>query len=459
MGGSPDEYRGGASHAGERATESGPGATMPSFMRRPRLGPTVTRWLVPGLHVKRWVGLTMLGIACVGLGISYALREFYLHARLPAFTYGLTLQFLPRWVRALLFAAVGLTALSLGLVRLGRSLLSPFVPGGDKTLIERLYDFRRLGKGPRVVAIGGGTGLSTLLRGLKRHTGNITALVTVADDGGSSGRLRDEYQVLPPGDFRQCLTALADVEPLMTELFQYRFTEGSLRGHSFGNLFITAMGAITGDFERALRESGRVLAVRGQIVPSTLQNVTLCAVAGEELLVGESNVPTAQGPIGRVFLVPERPPLNPEAELALVNAEMVIIGPGSLFTSILPNLLVDGMVEALRRSPAIKVYVCNVATQPGETTGFQLHDHLEVLEQHVGMGLFDYVVANSNFGVRLPPSAQAAGVRRVSCDLRAVQARGNSTRYILADVVDPRVSSHHDPDKLARILMTRVWGQ
>ncbi len=428
-------------------------------MRAPRLRPSATRWLVPGLHVKRWLALTIFGVVAVSLGVSYALREFYLHARLPGFTYWLTLQFLPRLIRALLFAVVGLGAVGWGMVKLGQSLVSPFVPGGDKRLVERLYDFRRLGKGPRVVAIGGGTGLSTLLRGMKRHTGNVTALVTVADDGGSSGRLREEYQVLPPGDFRQCLTALADVEPLMSDLFQYRFQEGSLQGHSFGNLFIMAMTAITGDFERALRESGRVLAVRGQIVPTTLHNVTLCAVAGEEVLVGESRVPTARGPIGHVFLVPEHPPLNPEAELAIMNAEMVVIGPGSLFTSILPNLLVEGMVDALRRSPALKVYLCNVATQPGETTDFQLHDHLEVLERHVGVNLFDYVVANSNFGVPLPPAAQEAGVHRVTCDLRAVQARGQQTRFILADVVSTRLSSHHDPDKLARILMKRVWAQ
>ncbi len=428
-------------------------------MRAPRLRPSATRWLVPGLHVKRWLALTIIGVVAVSLGVSYALREFYLHARLPGFTYWVTLQFLPRLVRALLFAVVGVSALVIGVGKLGQSLLSPFVPGGDKRLVERLYDFRRLGKGPRVVAVGGGTGLSTLLRGIKRHTGNVTALVTVADDGGSSGRLREEYQILPPGDFRQCLTALADVEPLMSDLFQYRFQEGSLRGHSFGNLFIMAMTAITGDFERALRESGRVLAVRGQIVPTTLQNVTLCAVAGDEVLVGESRVPTASSPIGHVFLVPEHPPLNPEAELAIMNAEMVVIGPGSLFTSILPNLLVDGMVEALRRSPALKVYVCNVATQPGETTGFQLHDHLDVLERHVGPGLFDYVIANSNLGVPLPPAAQEAGVRRVTCDLRQVQDRGQRTTFILADVVSGRVGSHHDSDKLARILMKRVWAQ
>ncbi len=425
-------------------------------MRTPRLNLGVTRWLVPGLHVKRWLGVTVFAVVAISLGISYALREFYLHARLPAFTYDLTLQFWPRWVRAILFVSVGVLILGLGLYKLTKSLLSPF-PGGDKALVERLYDFRRLRKGPRIVAIGGGTGLSTLLRGIKRHSGNVTALVTVADDGGSSGRLRAEYQVLPPGDFRQCLTALADVEPLMAELFQYRFEEGSLQGHSFGNLFIMAMTAITGDFEHALRESGRVLAVRGQIVPSTLESVTLCALSGEEVLVGESSVPTAKGPINQVFLVPEHPPLNPEAELALLNAEMVVVGPGSLYTSLLPNLLVDGMVETLRRSPALKVYVCNVATQAGETANFTVHDHLEVLDQYVGPGLFDYVVANSNLALPLSPAAVEAGIRRVAFDRRRLAQYGGRPKFVLADLANPRLTTHHDPDKLAQVLMKRVW--
>jgi len=425
-------------------------------MRTPRFKSGVTRWLVPGLHVKRWVGVTIIAIVAISLGISYALRQFYLNARLPAFTYGITLQFWPRWVRAAIFLGVGLLVLGIGVYKLSQSLLISF-PGSDKSLVERLYDFRRLRKGPRIVAIGGGTGLSTLLRGMKQHSGNITALVTVADDGGSSGRLRQEYKVLPPGDFRQCLTALADVEPLMTELFQYRFQEGSLQGHSFGNLFIMAMTAVTGDFEHALRESGRVLAVRGQIVPSTLESVTLCAVSGEEVLVGESNVPTGPGPIGRVFLLPENPQLNPEAQLAIMGAEMVVVGPGSLYTSLLPNLLVEGMVECLRKSPAIKVYVCNVATQPGETAGFTINDHVETLERYVGSGLFDYVVANSNLSLPLSANAAAAGIRRVVFDRQRVTAHGTKPKYVLADLANPKLTTHHDPQKLAEILMRRVW--
>src|SRR5205807_7601916 len=284
-------------------------------------------------------------------------------------------------------------------------------------LVEQLYSFRLLAKGPRVVAIGGGTGLSVLLRGIKKYTGNIVAIVTVADDGGSSGRLRDEYRVLPPGDFRQCLTALAETEPLMTQLFQHRFGgDGSLSGHSFGNLFITAMAEITGDFEHALRESGRVLAVRGQIIPSTLRDVTLCATAGAEVRVGESRVPYGEERIDRVFLDPPDPSVNPEAEAAILDSELIVVGPGSLYTSILPNLLVDGLVEALRASPAVKVYVCNVATQPGETTGFTVSEHLDAIEKHVGGNLFDYVIVNSNYSLPLPQSAVSAGISRVTFD-------------------------------------------
>jgi uncharacterized cofD-like protein len=299
--------------------------------------------------------------------------------------------------------------------------------------------------------------MSAMLRGIKKYTNRISAIVTVADDGGSSGRLRSEYRVLPPGDFRQCLTALAETEPLMTELFKHRWTgEGSLAGHSFGNLFIMAMAEITGNFETALAASGRVLNIRGQILPSTLHDVVLCASAGEEIRVGESRVPKGAAPVDRVFLDPPQPPINPEAEIAILDAELIIVGPGSLYTSILPNLLVDGMVEALRASPAVKVYVCNVATQPGETVGFTVSRHLDVIEEHVGGNVFDYVIVNSNHSHPLPRSAVAEGtITRVLFD-RERSAR-KPVHYILADVVDPGVSTHHEPEKLARVIMKRVW--
>src|SRR5467141_1602452 len=426
------------------------------------MNPRVVRWFTPGLHVKRWLVLLMVGMVLISLGIGYALANVYRSGvRLPAIFYYLTLQFLPRYVRGGLFAALGLSIILFALYKLTQSVLGPFLPGRDRALSEIIYNYRFLQKGPRVVALGGGTGLSTMLRGLKKYTGNLTAIVTVADDGGSSGKLRAEYRILPPGDFRQCITALADVEPLMTTLFQHRFKEGSLNGHSFGNLFIMAMAEITGDFEHAIRESGRVLAVRGQIVPSTLHDVTLIAeMADGETRVGESNIPhpgptgNGQATIKRVFLEPE-PTVNPEAEEAILNAEMIIVGPGSLYTSILPNLVVDGMAEALKASPAVKVFVCNVATQPGETDAFRVSDHLEAIERHLGANIFDFVVVNSNNNFTLPPSAQSAGIKRVVYDPATVNQR--SLHAVLVDVVNPRISTHHDPDKLARAIMKKIW--
>src|ERR1700674_639773 len=431
-----------------------------------RMNPRVVRWFTPGLHVKRWLGLLMVGMVIISLGIGYALRNVYSSGfRFPGITFYLTLQFIPYFARASLFGVLGLSIILFALYKLTQSVLGPFLPGRDRALSEIIYNYRFLQRGPRVVALGGGTGLSTMLRGLKKYTGNLTAIVTVADDGGSSGKLRAEYRILPPGDFRQCITALADVEPLMTTLFQHRFKEGSLNGHSFGNLFIMAMAEITGDFEHAIRESGRVLAVRGQIVPSTLRDVTLIAeMADGQTRVGESSIPHPNGDgdgnlavataIKRVFLQPE-PTINPEAEEAILNAEMIIIGPGSLYTSILPNLVVDGMAEALKASPAIKVFVCNVATQPGETDAFRVSDHLKAIESHLGTNIFDFVVVNSNNNFTLPPSAQAAGIRRVVYDPATVSQR--SIHAVLVDVVDPRISTHHDPDKLARAIMKKIW--
>nr|HID13675.1 YvcK family protein [Anaerolineae bacterium] len=256
-----------------------------------------------------------------------------------------------------------------------------------------------------LIAIGGGHGLSVLLRGLKRYTSNITAIVTVADDGGSSGRLRRELGVLPPGDFRNCIAALADDEALTTQLFQYRFGDDSgLNGHSFGNLFITAMAEVTGSFERAILESGRVLAVRGRVLPSTLRDVTLMAdlrdeASGVSRVSGESRIPEVGGAIERVYLEPDDVPAYPDAVRALLEADLIVAGPGSLYTSVLPNLLVPDVARAVAASRALKVYVCNVATQRGETEGYSVGDHAAALEAHVGKGLFPMVLANDNLDV------------------------------------------------------------
>jgi uncharacterized cofD-like protein len=386
------------------------------------------------------------------LGVGYALKEIYRAATLPHQFYYITLQFFPYWARALIFGVVGVGALIFSYLKLTQSVLGPFLPGNStSSIVEVIHAFRLKGRGPRIVAIGGGTGLSTLLRGLKTYTSNLFAIVTVADDGGSSGRLRDEYRILPPGDFRQCLIALADAEPLMKQLFDHRFKEGSLDGHSFGNLFIMAMADVTGNFEHALRESGKVLAVKGTIVPSTLQDVTLVASINGSTVEGESKIPKQNAPISHVFLKPDGAQVNPEAAQAILNAELVIIGPGSLYTSILPNLLVEGMVEAIKATPALKVYICNLAAQNGETDGYEVDDYLRVIREHVGSNLFDFVLVNSNHA-HIPTGGQSQVI--FSSD---DSTRHPEVRFIPADVVNVRVPSHHDPDKLARIIMRRVW--
>jgi uncharacterized cofD-like protein len=410
------------------------------------------RWLRPGLEVKRWILLLALGILIIDLAVAYFLKDAYQNVALPGWTSYVTLQFLSHAQRGLVFLIFGVAILVFSIINLQRSILGPFLPGGERSMAEVLYSLRTRSRGPRIVAIGGGTGMSSLLRGLKEYTTNLAAIVTVADDGGSSGRLREEYRILPPGDFRQCLVALADAEPLVKQLFNHRFENGSLNGHSFGNLFIMAMSEVTGNFEHALRESGRVLAVRGDIIPSTLHDVTLVASVNGQMVEGESQIPKQNGPISRVFLRPDDAVLNPEAALALLNAEVIVVGPGSLYTSILPNLLVPGMVDTIKQSPALKVFICNVAEQPGETEGYDVSDYLRVLREHTGCDLFDFAVVNSNLS-HLPTGGQA----QVLFDIDVVQGMHPSTRFIAADVVNVRIPSHHDPDKLARLVMKRVW--
>ena len=410
------------------------------------------RWLRPGLEVKRWILLLAVSILILDLAVAYFLKDAYKILTLPGVFYYITLQPQPYWLRGLVFTLFGAALLTFSIVHLQRSVLGPFLPGGDRSVAEVIYSFRTRSRGPRVVAIGGGTGMSTLLRGLKEYTANLAAIVTVADDGGSSGRLREEYRILPPGDFRQCLVALADAEPLVKQLFNHRFENGSLGGHSFGNLFIMAMAEVTGNFEHALRESGRVLAVRGAIIPSTLHDVTLVASVNGSMVEGESKIPMQAGPISRVFLRPDDSELNPEAALAIMNAEVIVVGPGSLYTSILPNLLVPGMVRAIKESPALKVFVCNVASQHGETDDYNVSDYLRVLREHTGEDLYDFAIVNSNLS-HLPTGGQS----QVIFDYQVIQRHSPEIRFIAADVVNVRIPSHHDPSKLARIVMKRVW--
>lgn len=307
----------------------------------------------------------------------------------------------------------------------------------------------------RVVAIGGGTGLSVLLRGLKSLDLDITAVVTVGDDGGSSGRLRRELGLLPPGDFRSCIASLADDEALMTQLLQYRFGDGDLGGHSLGNLLLAAMASVTGSFEQAVLETSRVLNIRGRIMPSTLESVAVCAeVAAEQpgggrarTVRGESKVGAAGAGIRRVWLEPEAPPAYPGAVAALLKADLVVLGPGSLYTSVLPNLLVPGIREALRASAALKVYVCNIAAQAGETDRYSVVEHAAAIEDNAGPGLFQYVLANN----RWPRYDRVSYVMPGECEER-------THALIPADLVDEDRPWRHDSRKLGEVLMEFVGG-
>jgi uncharacterized cofD-like protein len=408
------------------------------------------RWFQPGLGVKRWLFVMVAGTALIGLGLAIVLLDYYRLHPDSSFLYVLSMRALPRWLRAAVLGAAGLCVLLLAVIRLNRSLLAPYISPG-RPLVEAVAEHRRLGRGPRIVAVGGGTGLATLLRGLKHHTTNLTAIVTMADDGGSSGRLRRSLGLPPPGDLRNCLAALSDDEKLLTQLFQYRFRRGEeLEGHAFGNLFIAALAGVTGSFDRGLLEAARVLLVRGRVLPSTLEDIVLTADKTPMMDVqavrieGESRIPGVPGRIRHVYLEPNDPPAYPLAIQALLNADMIVIGPGSLYTSILPNLLVPDIVHAIRASRAFKVYVCNVATQPGETDGYDCPAHVAALESHVGDSLVDLVLANDEPQPDLPTG------------LTAVSAAGNGSGWQAhcADLVDSERPWRHDSEKLAASLIS-----
>jgi uncharacterized cofD-like protein len=412
------------------------------------------RWLVPGLGVKRWFLLILAGTTLIGVGLAILILDVY---RTTPDTWWLpllsaaSLRFLARPLRAVIFGGLGLGLILTGIWGVNRTLLTPYLRPG-RPMVDALSQHRRREKGPRIVVVGGGTGLSTLLRGLKDYTHNITAVVSVADDGGSSGRLRRETGILPPGDIRNCLASLSNDEAMLSQLFQYRFPAGyaDLEGHSFGNLFISALAEITGSFEEAVAESGRVLSVHGRVLPSTLHNVRLLADVSLPHLVsqvrveGESRIPEMPGRVRHVWLEPSTPPAFPDAIRAILSADLIVMGPGSLYTSILPNLLVPDIAQAIRASRGLRIMVCNVATQPGETDGFSCKDHLTAIEDHIGLDLFDVVVVNNRQKGQL--SAGSAWVK-IDPDL--------SERYAayLADLADEERPWRHDSEKLARILI------
>ncbi|MCW5877606.1 MAG: YvcK family protein [Anaerolineales bacterium] len=414
----------------------------------------ILRWLTPGLGVKRWILLIFFGAFLIGIGAAMLILDVYRQTPevwwLQIFDL-FSLRFLDRTLRAVSFALLGFGSMVYGVIKMNRSLMAPYQRPGQ-AMVDTLADHRRRGRGPRIVVIGGGHGLGTLLRGLKAHTYNLTAIVTMADDGGSSGRLRNSLGVLPPGDIRNCLAALSNDETLITQLFQYRFSggESGMEGHSFGNLFISALSEITGSFEEAIAESGRVLSVHGQVLPATLHDVRLVAdmavpLAGMEVRVhGESQIPNMRGSVRRVWLEPNSPPAYPDAINALLNADLIVIGPGSLYTSILPNLLVPDLAAAVKNSSALKIFICNLATQAGETDGYRCGDHVQAIEEHIGKGVFDIVLSNQEQSARLPVGSEWV-----------VAEEGLENHYALykAALADPKKPGHHDAARLAQILM------
>ena len=413
------------------------------------------QWFAPGIGVKRWFLVLLAGITLIGTGLALFLLDMYRSAPntwwLPIISF-ISLRFLTRTWRIIIFVGLGFGLIGLGIWRLNRSLLVPFLRPGQR-LVDQVADFRRRERGPRIVAIGGGHGIATVLRGLKLYTNNLTAVVSVADDGGSSGELRRSMGILPPGDIRNCLAALSDDEALLTQLFQYRFGEDTgLGGHSFGNLFISALSDITGSFEKAIAESGRALSVHGRVLPATLHNVQLVAdvqlpnAQTEVRVEGESQIPLTAGRVCRVWLEPDNAPAFPPVIQSILAADVIVIGPGSLYTSLLPNLLVGDLLKAIRASQALKIFISNVATQQGETDMYTSGDHIRSLEKLAGSDLVDIIICNSWYDEKLKLEN---GMQWVKVDETLEQ----DSRLYISDLVDHRQPEHHDAGKLAQVVM------
>ncbi len=420
------------------------------------------RWLTPGIGIKRWLLVVFVGLLLLSLAVAHLLRQATQDLAPGGIAETvidlLTLQFLPYPLRGLIVGVAGVALVAIGGYRVLRQMTDPLrLRDPDQPLVEVIYQKRFLARGPRIVTIGGGTGMSTLLRGLKEVTSNLTAVVTVADDGGSSGVLREELAIPPVGDLRNCIAALADAEPLMNQLLQYRFPDSSgttpgLAGHAVGNLLLAAMTAIEGgDFEEGVRQLNRILAVRGQVVPVTATPLVLHARCRDGTVVDGQSQIMRTSDIERVWLTPEDVEASSDALTAIAEADLIVLGPGSLYTSTLPSLLIPTIREAVAASNAARLYICNVATQDGETSGFDLAAHVEALEANTDPGLVDVVLANNRFDARVPTTWVAEPVR-----LRWPPAVRSAPRLVLDDVVDPENAHHHDPARLAAAIM-RVY--
>jgi len=398
------------------------------------------KWFYPGIGVKRWIGLSAFGVIILIFAATRLRSDEFLG-----------IQILDS---VILFS--GIIILILGVKRMMRSFIAVFVPASrGYELFDIIYHNKQLNRGPKVTVVGGGTGLSVLLTGLKQFTSNISAIVTVADDGGSSGRIREEFDMLPPGDIRNCLVALADAPTLMRDLFQFRFdTNSQLSGHSFGNLFITVMTKLTGDFEKAIKETSKVLALRGQVIPSTLDKVVLVAEHKDgTTTVGENKIPKTHRPIKRVYLNPLKPQATPDAIKAIKEAQIIVLGPGSLYTSIIPNLLIKEISEEIALSDAVKVYVCNAMTQPGETDGYSASDHIRVLLAHSHPKVVDYCIVNTaEVPVDILRRYAQQNSYLVTNDRRKIEDMGYRVIEDDFGIIEDTVV-RHEPAKLAKIIL------
>ncbi|MBU1888133.1 MAG: YvcK family protein [Candidatus Omnitrophica bacterium] len=396
------------------------------------------KWLYPGMKIKRWIITCSVGVVLVAIGsIIVMLKKF------PG-SHGLGISII----------VLGSLVVVYGIKRMVKSFIKVFLPQRETELVNIMYHHRQLEKGPKLVVIGGGTGLSVLLHGLKEFSSNITAIVTVADDGGSSGRLREQFDILPPGDIRNCLVALADAEPLMRDLFQFRFgNESELRGHSFGNLFITALSKVTGDFDKAIKESSKVLAIRGKVIPSTFDKVQLVAEhQNGQKTKGETRIVKQASPIRRVCLDPAYCRPSKESFEAIDDADVIILGPGSLYTSVIPNLLVSGISDRVAKSKAPKAYVCNVMTQPGETDNYTAFDHLNTIVAHTQPDIINYCIVNTGkIPAELLKKYEEEGSYPVLADSDKIIEKGYNV--IEEDLVNTLDYVRHDSKKLSKIIV------
>ena len=415
-------------------------------------------WLLPGLEVKRWFMLLILGaiFAAIGICIIYNLRPIYYLIKMIMNI----AQMLPSGIIGWALIIIGAILFFIGWLKTNYSILDANNERNRHAVLEDLYRRRKLNRGPKIVAIGGGTGLSTMLKGIKKITNNITAVVTVGDDGGSSGKLREELGVLPPGDIRSCIAALADDEDLVAKLFQFRFKDCSgLSGHSFGNLFLTAMCAITGDMVRAVKESSKVLSIRGRVLPSTLDDMRLVAEMDDGTIIkGESNIPESGKKIKRLFSEPDNCKALEDVIFAIHDADLIILGPGSLYTSVIPNLLINSIAKAVNDAKAKKIYVCNIMTQPGETDGFKVSDHLKVLINHAKYDkIVDAVLVNNDLPEELLAPYKDAGSEPVIVDKDEINKMG--IEVVQKNLIEDKryEDGHssfvrHSPGRLARII-------